>query len=79
MVGQVIDLVHFGHVGVTIPKSSYGWIYGSEKSVEVLLKVLIFDIHDGWLDMVNDEGCKMCLVLVQHKHLCKINSSVRCS
>ena len=48
----MIDLVHGRHVGVTTTKSSYGWIYESEKSVEGLPEGLIFNIHDGGSDMV---------------------------
>ena len=48
----VIYLVHVRYIGVTITKSSYGWIYGSEKSVDALPEGFIFDIHDGGYDTV---------------------------
>ena len=48
----MIDLVNGRHVGSTITKSSYVWIYGSEKSIEGLPEGLIFDIHDGGSDTV---------------------------
>ena len=52
IIGQVIDIFHGRHVGVTITKSLYGYIYGFEKSVEDLPEGLIFNIHDRGLDMV---------------------------
>ena len=46
----MIDLLYGRHVGVKITKSSYGWIYGSENSVEGLPEGLIFDIHGSGSD-----------------------------